>query len=236
MSPLDNLGINPGFLLVQIIAFIVLYTLLTRFLYDPLSRVLRERREKIAKGLEDADVAAQARKNAESEAGKVLAEARAEAAKIIEEARTRGDGLAQEIESAARTESDKIREDGRTSAETERNAQLADMRGQVMAIAVAVSQRLIGESLDEKRQQALIADFFTRVPDEARSLSGSVEVVSAMPLDEGERAKVKKETGADDVNFVVDPTILGGLVIRVGDRVVDGSVRSGLTDLAGRLN
>jgi F0F1-type ATP synthase delta subunit len=61
-------------------------------------------------------------------------------------------------------------------------------------------------------------------------------VVSAMPLSDDEQARAKKEIGADDVTFVVNPAILGGLIIRSGDRVVDGSVRSGLSDLASRLN
>jgi hypothetical protein len=68
MSPLDNLGINSGFLLIQIIAFIVLYTVMTRFIYDPLINGLQNRRTRIAKGLEDAAAAAKARQNAIAEA------------------------------------------------------------------------------------------------------------------------------------------------------------------------
>ena len=37
------------------------------------------------------------------------------------------------------------------------------------------------------------------------------------------------------MTFSVDPSILGGLVLRSEDHVVDGSVRSNLTELAGRL-
>jgi F-type H+-transporting ATPase subunit delta len=73
------------------------------------------------------------------------------------------------------------------------------------------------------------------VPKDAKALSGNVEVVSAMPLDDKEQAKVKKETGANNVTFTVDPGILGGLIIRAGDKVVDGSVRSGLNELSERL-
>ena len=88
--------------------------------------------------------------------------------------------------------------------------------------------KLIGEALDEKKQQALVNDFFAKVPAEAKALSGDVTVVSAMPLSDDEQAKAKQEIGADNVTFRVDPSILGGLVVRSGDRVVDGSVRSGL--------
>ncbi len=232
---MEGLGINLGYLLVQIIAFIVIYVLMTRFLYDPLSNVLRNRRMQIEKGLEDSAVAANARRNAEAEAEKVIADARAEAQRLIEEARGRGEEVAQSVQAEAHTEADTIRADARVRANEERDRQLADLRGQVVSIAVAMSQRLIGATLDEQRQQALVSDFFAKVPADAKSLKGSVEVVSAMPLSDDEKKRVAKEIGSKDVSYVVDPSILGGLVLRSDDRVVDGSVRSNLTELAGRL-
>ena len=62
-----------------IIAFIVIYVLLSRFLYDPLMNVLRNRRTRIEKQLEDSAVAANARRNAEVEAEKLAAQARVDA-------------------------------------------------------------------------------------------------------------------------------------------------------------
>jgi F0F1-type ATP synthase delta subunit len=41
--------------------------------------------------------------------------------------------------------------------------------------------------------------------------------------------------GAISVSFRVDPSILGGLVVRVGDRVVDGSVSGQLANLRQQL-
>lgn len=234
-NPLTPLGINTGFLLAQIINFLLLFGLLSIFLWRPLMNMLDSREMKIQKGLEDAAAAANARRNAEAEAEKILAAARAEAQRVVEEARGRGDELAKLVETEARTEAEQIRAEGRVRVNEERDRQLADMRGQVAAIAVAVAQRLIGETLDEKRQQALVNDFFAKVPPEARSLSGSVEVISAMPLSDDEKNKVKSEVGASDITFTVDPSILGGLIIRTQDRVVDGSVRSGLGELSSRL-
>jgi len=232
---MEGLGINLGYLFIQIIAFIVIYVLMTRFVYDPLLNVLRNRRMRIEKGLEDSAVAANARRNAETEAEKLIASARADSQRVIEEARGRGEEVARGIEAEARTEAEGIRAEARTRANEERDRQLADLRGQVVSIAVAMSQRLIGATLDEQRQQALISDFFAKVPANARALSGHVEVVSAMPLSADEQNSVKQQIGASDVSFTVDPSILGGLVLRTGDHVVDGSVRSNLTDLAGRL-
>jgi F-type H+-transporting ATPase subunit b len=235
-SPLVPLGINTGLLLAQIVNFLLVFGLLTVFLWRPLRNMLDSRSTTIAKGLEDAAAAASARQNAEAEAEKILAQARAEAAKTVEEARGRGDEVAKTIEVEARAEADKIRQEARVSAEAERNSELAGLRGQVASISVAVAQRLIGETLDQKRQQALIDDFFTKVPDAAKSISGSVTVVSAMPLSDAEQKKVRSQIGADNVEFAVDPTILGGLIVRGSDRVIDGSVRTGLTELTARMN
>lgn len=234
-NPLVPLGINAGFLVAQMINFITLFGILTFFLWRPLMNMLDNRAATIQKGLEDASAAATARRNAETDAEKVLAEARAQSARQIDEARFRADDVIKQMEAEARVGADKIRADEMIKIEGERSKQLGDLRGQVAAIAIAMSQKLIGESLDEKRQQALIQDFFAKVPAEARTLGGEIEVVSAMPLSEAELANVRTQTGATSVNNLVDPSILGGLIIRSSDRVVDGSVRSGLTDLSSRL-
>jgi F-type H+-transporting ATPase subunit b len=63
----------------------------------------------------------------------------------------------------------------------------------------------------------------------------SAEVTSALPLSKEEEETVKRDvlakTGAQTVTFRVDPSILGGLVIRVGDKVLDNSVAGRLEGL-----
>lgn len=235
-SPLTPLGINAGFLVAQIINFLIIFGLLTAVLWRPMTNMLDSRSAKIAKGLEDASAAANARRNAEAEAEKILAAARADAAREVEQARGRGDEVAKQVIAEANAEAERIRSEARTRGEEERNKQLADMRSQVANISVAVANRLLQDNLDAKKQQSLIDSFFANVPKGAVGMKGaSVEVVSAMPLSADEQNKVKKELGVGDASFTVDPSILGGLVVRSADKVVDGSVRSGLNELAGRL-
>lgn len=236
VSPLTPLGINAGFLIAQIINFLVVFLALRFLLWKPLVNMLDSRSAKIQKGLEDAAVAANARRNAEVEAEKITASARADVSKAVEEGRVRGEEVRKQIVAEANAEAEKIRTEARAAAAAERDQQLAGLRGQVAAISIAAAQKLLGESLDQKRQQSLINEFFAKVPDTAKKLGGKVEVVSAMPLTDDEKAKAKSEIGAEEVSFVVDPGILGGLVVRSGDRVVDGSIRSGLNDLSSRLS
>lgn len=233
---MEAMGINGGFLIAQIINFGLIFALLGAMIWKPLINVLEERREKIAKGLEDARVAAEARENAEVESSKITAEARAEAQKILADARARAEEVGKDVQHQAEADAEAYRTDSRAKAEDERNAMLADMRGQVVSLAIAAANKLIGESMDEKKQTTLVNDFFANAPAGVKGLGNQVVVTSALPLTAAEQKKVLKETGADDAEWKVDPNILGGLVIRSGDKVVDGSVRSSLGSLSGRLN
>ena len=56
-------------------------------------------------------------------------------------------------------------------AEVERNRILGDLRGQVASLAIAAANKLVGEALDEKKQRALLDEFFSGVK------SGKVVVV-----------------------------------------------------------
>jgi F-type H+-transporting ATPase subunit b len=240
---LEGLGINLGYLIVQVFNFLIVLTILVAWVYRPLLNMLRQRRENIAKGLEDARIAAEARENAEKEAENILAKAQQEAGQIVREATGRGEQVQKEIKEAAEAEAATILENARADAQQEKESSLGELRGQVAALAVAAAQKVIGESLDEKRQHALIEEFFSGVKKgkvillEGESITGaSAEVTSALPLTKKEQDAVKKDVvgklgDSATISFRVDPSILGGLVVRVGDKVLDGSVAGKLDSL-----
>lgn len=233
---MEALGINIGYLIVQILAFIILMTALTGWLYRPILNVLEQRKQRIAKGLEDARQAAIARENADAEARRILDEARGEAANVRREAVVQAEQAAKDIEAKAREDARAITANAQAAAVEERDRILSDLRGQVAAISIAAANKLVGDSLDEQRQRRLIADFFSKAPAGVAGLSGdSAEVTSALPLSDAEKDNVRKSLGAKEVNFRVDPTILGGLVVRVGDRVIDDSVASRMSAMEDAL-
>lgn len=244
---MEKLGLNLGYILVQIFNFLALFVVLRAWVYIPLMKMLEKRRATIAQGLEDARVAEEARSNAETEASKITLEAQTKATHIVNEAKERADKVVVDIKAAAEQEISNERASTLTEFEAERDRMLGDLRGQVAALAIAAAQKLVGEALDEKRQHALLAEFFSGVKDgkvvvlENNSLSGaSAEVVSALPLTAGEQETVKKDILAkmgsqSTVSFKIDPSILGGLVVRVGDKVLDGSVAGKLDNLRQNL-
>ena len=240
MDILNNIGINPVFLLAQIVNFVVLALLLRALLYGPITKMLDERRAKIEKGLEDARAAELARANAETEKQRILDGARAEAQKIRAEANQQAEQAAAKIHADAQLEAEKVKADAKAELGSERDKMLSELRGQIAALAIAASNKLIGESLDRERQEALIADFFAKVPGDVRSglagVAGEAEVISAVPLTPQEQARVKSELALNAASFRVDPKLLGGLRVRVGDKVVDGSVAAQLESLHASLS
>ncbi|MBI5932634.1 MAG: F0F1 ATP synthase subunit B [Chloroflexi bacterium] len=239
---MEALGINLGLIIVQILAFAIVMVTLNVWVFKPMTGMLQKRRETIAKGIEDARVAAEARANAEKDASKIVADAEKKANATVAEARERAEAAAKDVKSAADAEAAKARDAALAEVEGERNKILGDLRGQVAALSIAAAQKLVGEALDEKRQHALINEFFSGVKsgkvvvlDDASFKGDSAEVTSALPLSKDEEATVKKDVlakvGAQAVTFRVDPSILGGLVIKVGDKVLDGSVAGKLEGL-----
>lgn len=229
---MEKLGINLGYLIAQILNFIIILVLLKAWVYQPMLKMLGERRERIAKSLEDARIAEEARGNAERDAQQRLAEAQLEAQRIVADASGRADQAAAAIREQAEKDARHVVEQGRVEAEVERNRALADLRSQVIALSLAAAQRVIGTSLDENRQRQLVNDFFAKVPAEVRVAgAASAEVTTALPLSEEEKARALRDLGVPAADFKVDPRILGGVIVRVGDRVVDASAAGQLESL-----
>lgn len=233
---MEGLGLNLGYLFVQIFNFLIIFVVLRAWVYKPILGLLERRRMAIAQGLEDARIAAEARQNAEREAQKIVAEAQARANQMVREASERAEVQGREVLAAAEAEAAKKREEALAEVERYREDVLSQLRGQVGALSMAAAQKLIGASLDEKRQRTLIDEFFSGVESgkvvvlEGQAVSGAAaEVTSALPLTAEEKEAVRQDVlskigSQATVTFRVDPSILGGLVVRVGDKVLDGSV------------
>jgi len=98
------------------------------------------------------------------------------------------------------------------------------------------------QTLVAKRRQMLIpriADEYFTLLDEGEGRTHATVTVSR-PVGDAERdalaAQLSKVVGKQVVPHVtVNPAILGGVVVRIGDRVMDGSVRTRLARLRGRM-
>jgi F-type H+-transporting ATPase subunit b len=242
----EGLGINLTVLVAQIFNFLLLFLILRGVAYKPMVKFLDGRREKIAKGLEDARKAEERLANIEKDYQSRMDAARADAQKMVAEMTANAEKNSAAIVAKANEDAAKIKATAQEEAETERNKALADLRSQVVTLSMAAANKLIGASMDEQRQRALVDEFFSGVKSGKVVLlepgvggAGKAEVTSALPLSADEQATIKGDLtgrGASEVAFKVDPRILGGLVVRVGDRVVDASVSGQLESLKQSLS
>ncbi len=239
---MEGLGINLTLLVAQIFNVLILFLILGAVAYKPMVKFLDGRREKIAKGLEDARKAEERLANIEKDSQSRMDAARADAQRMVAEMTANAEKNAVAIAAKANEDAVKIKAAAQEEAESERNKALADLRSQVVTLSMAAANKLIGESMDEKRQRALVDEFFSGVRngrivllEPGAKLEGAkAEVTSALPLALDEQVAIRADLatrGTVNVDFKVDPRILGGLVVRVGDRVVDASVSGQLESL-----
>jgi F-type H+-transporting ATPase subunit delta len=86
-----------------------------------------------------------------------------------------------------------------------------------------------------------VLDYFIEQVKEYKNI-GTAYVTTALPLSDKQKAAVEKrllETTKYvqfEMNYVVDSALIGGMIIRIGDRVVDSSVRSKLSALTRELS
>ena len=92
--------------------------------------------------------------------------------------------------------------------------------------------------IEKGRQNDMIpiCDYFTDRVKAYKKL-GVVKVTSALPLSEDQKKRVEERlletTGfvSLETEYAVDESLLGGLVIRIGDRVVDSSIKTRLEEI-----
>jgi F-type H+-transporting ATPase subunit b len=249
---LEKLGINPVFLLSQFVNISILAIALYFLLWKRALKVFDERKQRIAQGLEDAEQARKDRERAQAEYEERIKQAEQERREILARAAEEGEQAKAETLAQARARAERIIAEGKEAVELERQLMLAELRSQVATLSIAAANKLIGEALDEQRQRRLIDEFFSGIKagrvvvleeqelEQVKADELTALVTSALPLTEEEQKVVTsglaEELGqAPPIEFKIDPAILGGLVIRLGDKVIDGSVGGRLASLQERL-
>ena len=90
-----------------------------------------------------------------------------------------------------------------------------------------------------KKREGILADIASAFIDTYKIHKNikTAQVTSAIPLSADQKDKViallkaSKNTVAVDLTEIVDPSIIGGMIIKVGDKQVDESIKRKLTNL-----
>jgi len=236
---LEALGINAGNLFVNLISFGIAFILLAHFVVGPIRKMMAKRSAVIETGLKDAQIAAEAKANAQAEAEKILQEARTQGEAILKEAQ---DNLSEmkseyreELEQEAREKLSVLQDQLRK----EHEHTLGNLRNQVVDIAMHGAMKLVDASIlvDESKQHAILNEFLSGLKEgKIANVSllpenqSRLEVTTAVPLTAEEEELVRSQLsgklaeGSDGIQFRIDPRIVGGMVIRGDEQLIDGSV------------
>ena len=247
---MEALGINAGNLFVNIICFAIAYLIIAKLIVKPIKKMTDNRKEVIDKGIADAKIAADLRENALQESEKILNAAREESARILKEATDQIAQMKEDYRKSVDAEVSKELRDSREYLNKERELMLSNLRGQIIDLSISGAKKILGEelSMDEAKQHKLLNDLFTGIKD--GSIPGidrlpnnltKMEVTTAVPLTDEERAIVEAQLSGKlaegvVINYVVDPRILGGIIIHSGDYLIDGSVLGKAQDLKEALH
>jgi F-type H+-transporting ATPase subunit b len=156
-------GLDLGVLVAQIVNFFLLLALLSLLLYRPVTKMLHERSERIAKGLADAAEAENRAAQADADYRKRLEEARREAQAIVAQAKEAADKERQAILGSAQAEAEQLRARAAEEIERERQEALAALQGQVADLALQAASQVLGHAVDSAEQRRLVQDFISHL-------------------------------------------------------------------------
>lgn len=150
---IHQLGINWKLLLSQGVNFLILLTVLTLFVYRPLSRLVEKRRKKIEFGLLGAEEAEKRLKEIDQIKSKKLAEADKTALGIVSNSEKRGQQRFEEILAEANLKaSETLAEAGRVAERKKREelTRLAEKAGSLIKAAIVKAVELDPKYVDDK--------------------------------------------------------------------------------------
>jgi F-type H+-transporting ATPase subunit b len=152
----EALGLNLPQLIAQVVNFFVLLFVLRLVAYKPILKMLDERKQKIAEGLNAAEIARAEAAAAQANIQEQLDVARKDGQEIVANAQA----IATRIQTDAREQSAKDREvsleRARAEIQQERDRAIADLRGEFADIAVSAAEKVINQSLDRQSHQRVI--------------------------------------------------------------------------------
>ncbi len=138
-------GVNWKLLVIQSVNFLALLILLRYFLYDRILTILDERRERIAKGIKDAEEAEAKLASSHAEGKDIVGKAAREAEVLVSDARARAEEKGTDLVKAAQTRADALLADAAERAEEARRQALLSSEKEIAKVAMLAAEKLLRE-------------------------------------------------------------------------------------------
>lgn len=150
------LGIDWKILLGEMINFLVVLFLLKKFALGPFLKILNERKQKIEEGLERSKVAEEKVKEIREKREEIIAKAQQKAIEIFDKGKKKGDEKIRESILLGEQERLNILQAAKKETQREIDKMKDAEKEKEISAALALAEKILGEKLDAKKDEALI--------------------------------------------------------------------------------
>jgi len=144
--------------IAQIVNFLLLAFIFKRFLYKPMLAVIKNREEKIHKGLLDADQAKKLLEETESRKKEILKETQHESDKIIENARSLASEIREKSLVQAKADSEKLLMEAKIQANLEMERMQKQIKNMALDASSAILQKIVGSTLTKEDKEKFLVN------------------------------------------------------------------------------
>ena len=147
MAILDQLGIDFPKIIAQIIIFGIVYGILSKYAFGPVTALLEERRSRIAAGEANLDKIKENLSSSEAQAAAALAKANAEATRLIKEASDAATAIGEQKKQDAVAEAQSIIAKAKEATELERARVMAELKRDFGRLVIDTTSKVTGKTL-----------------------------------------------------------------------------------------
>ena len=144
---------DPGLLLWTLIAFLIVFFILKKMAWPPILKGLQEREHSISEAIATAERVTLEMSALKNENEALMAKAREERGIMIKEAKEQTLKMISEAKDKAKNEYDRIVGDAQVAITQQKNAALTDVKNQVGALVIEVSEKVLRRELSNKSEQ-----------------------------------------------------------------------------------
>jgi F-type H+-transporting ATPase subunit b len=155
--------INIYTFIFQITNFIVLFLVMRRFLFKPVTEFMEKRSLKIKNDIEGAQAQKAEAEQIKEKYNEKLKEIKQRAAQIIAKAERQGEEKRQDILKQAKQEAVAMQKRALDQIEAEKQKALRDLRGQIIALSVAIAEKIIERSIRPEDHRRLVDNFLEKM-------------------------------------------------------------------------
>lgn len=155
-SGIGALGFNLKSFVIQLITFILAYLVLKRWAFEPIIKILRERREVIDKGVTLTEQLEKEKAELDERVEKELAEARSKADVILSDASDAAKDAIRKGEQDAETRAQVILEEAKEQTKQDLVRAKKKLEGEIVNLVSDATEVITGEKLDKAKDSKLI--------------------------------------------------------------------------------